>query len=105
MAIVIFIDRLPNDPEKGYLIYGVGVAEVELDVLTGQHLIRRVDLLEDVGISMNPEIDLGQAEGAYVMGIGYWTCEDLFYDPKTGLLVNNRTWVCLNLIIHEYIIN
>ncbi|CAD6201305.1 GSCOCG00000106001-RA-CDS [Cotesia congregata] len=44
---------------------------------------------------MNPEIDLGQAEGAYVMGIGYWTSEDLVYCPKTGLLANHRTWVCI----------
>ncbi|XP_008544021.1 uncharacterized protein LOC103568824 isoform X1 [Microplitis demolitor] len=81
-----------NGPEHGYPIYGAAVAEVELDLLTGQHLIRRVDLLEDAGISMNPEIDLGQAEGAYVMGIGYWTSEDLVYCPKTGLLANHRTW-------------
>ncbi|XP_034939273.1 xanthine dehydrogenase 1-like [Chelonus insularis] len=83
---------LGHKQEKKYDIYGVTVAEVEIDVLTGQHLIRRVDLLEDVGTSMNPEIDLGQAEGAYVMGIGYWTSEDIIYDPKTGLLVNYRTW-------------
>ncbi|KAK0168931.1 hypothetical protein PV327_002687 [Microctonus hyperodae] len=83
---------LANDPQKGYPIYGVTVAEVEIDVLTGQHLIRRVDLLEDVGVSMNPEIDLGQVEGAYIMGVGYWTSEDLMFDPKTGLLANYRTW-------------
>lgn len=74
------------------------MAEVEIDVLTGQHLIRRVDLLEDVGVSMNPEIDLGQVEGAYVMGVGYWTSEDLMFDPKTGLLANNRTWVCIFIL-------
>ncbi|XP_015110494.1 xanthine dehydrogenase [Diachasma alloeum] len=83
---------LPADSSKGYPIYAVTVSEVEVDMLTGQHVIRRVDLLEDVGISMNPEIDRGQVEGAFVMGAGYWTSEDLIYDPKSGLLVNNRTW-------------
>lgn len=49
--------------------------------------------MEDAGVSMNPEIDLGQIEGAFVMGLGYWTMEDLIYDPKTGQLTNYRTWV------------
>lgn len=50
--------------------------------------------MEDAGISLNPEIDVGQVEGAFVMGVGYWTCEDLIFDPKTGKLTNDRTWVC-----------
>ncbi|XP_011882440.1 PREDICTED: xanthine dehydrogenase-like [Vollenhovia emeryi] len=77
---------------RSYGIYGVTIAEVEIDVLTGQHVIRRVDLMEDAGVSLNPEIDVGQVEGAFVMGIGYWTSEDLVYDPKTGVLTNDRTW-------------
>jgi len=67
---------------------------VEIDVLTGQHIIRRVDLMEDAGVSLNPELDVGQVEGAFMMGVGYWTSEDLVYDPKTGILTNDRTWVC-----------
>lgn len=78
---------------KGYNIYGVTIAEVEIDLLTGQHIIRRVDLMEDCGISLNPEVDLGQIEGAFVMGIGYWTSEELVFDSKTGILTNDRTWV------------
>ncbi|KAG5332878.1 XDH dehydrogenase, partial [Acromyrmex heyeri] len=81
-----------DDTLKPYSIYGATIAEVEIDLLTGQHIIRRVDLMEDVGISLNPEIDVGQVEGAFVMGIGYWTSEELVYDSKTGVLTNDRTW-------------
>ncbi|XP_054016678.1 uncharacterized protein LOC128897052 isoform X1 [Hylaeus anthracinus] len=81
-----------KDDIKPYAIYGVTIAEVEIDVLTGQHIVHRVDIMEDAGISMNPELDLGQIEGAFVMGLGYWTSEELFYDPKSGQLTNYRTW-------------
>ncbi|XP_043523035.1 xanthine dehydrogenase/oxidase-like isoform X2 [Frieseomelitta varia] len=81
-----------KDDIKAYPIYAAAIAEVEIDLLTGQHIIHRVDIIEDVGRSMNPEIDLGQMEGAFVMGLGYWTSEDLIYDPKTGQLTNDRTW-------------
>lgn len=74
-----------------YTIYGVCAAEVEVDLLTGNHLVNRVDLLEDCGQSMNPEIDVGQIEGAFVMGMGYWTCEDVKYSDKGEVLTNN-TW-------------
>lgn len=50
----------PNDGLVGYSVYGVCAAEVELDVLTGNHTVRRLDLLEDTGVSMSPEIDVGQ---------------------------------------------
>lgn len=50
----------PNDGVKPYDIYGVVTMEVEVDILTGNHEIRRVDLLEDVGQSLSPEIDVGQ---------------------------------------------
>ncbi|OWR49607.1 aldehyde oxidase 2 [Danaus plexippus plexippus] len=79
------------DDVKGYSIYGIGSLEVELDVLTGVSLIRRVDLLEDTGRSMNPEVDVGQIEGAFIMGLGLWTSEKLIYD-ETGKLLTNRTW-------------
>ncbi|XP_018360424.1 PREDICTED: LOW QUALITY PROTEIN: xanthine dehydrogenase-like [Trachymyrmex cornetzi] len=79
-----------NEPTED--IYGVATAVVEIDVLTGQHVIRRVDLMIKNGVSLNPEIDIGQVEGAFVMGIGYWTSEDLIYSPDTGVLTNNRLW-------------
>lgn len=91
-----YLDRYAptqEDTLKPYKIYGLTIAEVEIDLLTGQHIIRRVDLMEDTGKSLSPEVDVGQVEGAFVMGIGYWTSEDLVYDPKTGALTNYRTWV------------
>lgn len=79
-----------------HTIYGVAVSEVEIDALTGQHVVRRVDIIEDAGeVVLNPMIDVGQVEGAFVMGMGYWTCEDLVYDSETGGLKNFKTWVCL----------
>lgn len=92
-----YLDRYANTREdtlKPYKIYGIAIAEVEIDLLTGQHIVKRVDLVEDAGMSLNPEIDVGQVEGAFVMGMGYWTSEELVYDPKTGALTNYRTWVC-----------
>ncbi|XP_018360423.1 PREDICTED: xanthine dehydrogenase/oxidase-like, partial [Trachymyrmex cornetzi] len=87
---------LMTEPTQGsmkpYAVYGVTSAEVEIDLLTGQHIIRRVDLMIDAGLSVNPAIDIGQVEGAFVMGVGYWTSEDLVYTPDTGKLITDRTW-------------
>ncbi|XP_045484577.1 xanthine dehydrogenase-like [Pieris rapae] len=77
--------------KQEYTIYGVTLAEVEIDVLTGEWNIIRVDLIEDVGRSVNPEIDVGQVEGAFIMGCGYWTTEELILSPA-GEMLTDRTW-------------
>jgi len=81
-----------DEEMKGYIIHGATVTEVEFDVLTGEKLIRRVDLLEDAGQSINPHVDIGQVEGAFMMGIGLWTSEHIKYDPTTGEKLTNGTW-------------
>ncbi|XP_045452018.1 indole-3-acetaldehyde oxidase-like [Melitaea cinxia] len=80
------------EPVKPYDIYGIVALELEVDILTGNHDVIRVDLLEDTGRSLNPEIDVAQIEGAFVMGLGYWTSEKTVYDKITGKLLTDRTW-------------
>lgn len=75
-----------------YNIYGLAAAEMQLDVLTGVCQIERVDIWEDVGESMSPQVDVGQVEGAFVMGIGYYLTEELVYDRISGELLTDRTW-------------
>lgn len=64
-----------------------------MDVLTGEKNVRRVDLIEDTGSSVNPTIDIGQMEGAFVMSLGLWLTEQLKFDPDTGRLLTIDTWV------------
>uniref|UniRef100_T1PJV0 Molybdopterin-binding domain of aldehyde dehydrogenase n=1 Tax=Musca domestica TaxID=7370 RepID=T1PJV0_MUSDO len=89
---MIASDHYKKGDMPNYHIYGLALTEVELDILTGNHLIKRVDILEDTGESLSPYIDIGQIEGAFVMCLGYWLTEQLVYDRQTGQLMTNRTW-------------
>jgi xanthine dehydrogenase large subunit len=68
-----------------YFAYGAAVTEVVIDRLTGENRILRADLLHDTGTSLNPALDIGQVEGAYVQGAGWLTTEELVWDGKGRL--------------------
>ncbi|CAH1407061.1 unnamed protein product [Nezara viridula] len=68
-----------------YYTYGVACSEVEIDCLTGDHQVLRTDIVMDVGQSLNPAVDVGQIEGAFVQGYGLFTLEELVYSPE-GML-------------------
>ncbi len=65
-----------------YFAYGAAIAEVAVDTLTGETRLLRADILHDVGSSLNPAIDLGQIEGGFLQGVGWLTCEELFWNEK-----------------------
>lgn len=68
-----------------YFAYGAAAAEVTVDTLTGEYVVDRADVLEDVGRSLNPAIDIGQVEGGFIQGMGWLTTEELWWDAKGQL--------------------
>ncbi len=68
-----------------YYSYGAAVAEVVIDTLTGEHRVLRAHLVQDCGRSLNPSIDRGQIEGAFVQGMGWLTSEELWWDGEGRL--------------------
>ncbi len=74
-----------------YFAYGAAVAEVEVDGYTGMKRVLAVDILHDVGDSLNPGIDRGQIEGAFVQGMGWLTGEELLWDAKGHLLSHSAS--------------
>lgn len=74
-----------------YFTYGAGISEVELDVLTGEIRPLRSDILYDVGQSINPGIEIGQLEGAFVYGIGYYLYEEPLRDAR-GVERSQGVW-------------
>jgi xanthine dehydrogenase large subunit len=83
------------DAKKGegrpfyYFAYGAAVVEVELSTLTGEHRVRRADILHDAGDSLSPAIDQGQVEGAFIQGLGWLTCEELVWSRDGRLLTHS----------------
>src|SRR5271168_2318006 len=71
-----------------YFAYGAACSEVAIDTLTGEMRVMRADLLHDVGASINPAIDMGQVEGAFIQGMGWLTTEELVYDADGRLLTH-----------------
>ncbi len=65
-----------------YFAYGAACSEVAIDTLTGETRVLRVDILHDVGTSINPALDIGQIEGGFVQGMGWLTTEQLVWNDK-----------------------
>lgn len=80
-------DKLQGRPFF-YFAYGAAVSEVIIDTLTGEMKLLRADLLHDAGNSINTAIDIGQVEGAFIQGMGWLTCEDLWWNPKGKLMTH-----------------
>ncbi|PVH89172.1 xanthine dehydrogenase [Cadophora sp. DSE1049] len=72
-------------PMYYYFTQGVAVSEVELDVLTGSHTVLRTDIKMDIGRSINPAIDYGQIEGAFIQGLGLFTMEESLWTQSGQL--------------------
>ena len=72
-----------------YYSTGAAVSEVLIDTLTGEYKLLRADILHDVGHSLNPAIDIGQIEGAFIQGMGWLTTEELVWNDQGRLLSNN----------------
>jgi xanthine dehydrogenase molybdopterin binding subunit/xanthine dehydrogenase small subunit len=72
-----------------YFAIGAAVTEVEVDGFTGMMRILRADILQDAGNSINPGINVGQIEGAYVQGAGWLTCEELIWNDQGVLLTHS----------------
>ncbi|MFM8609441.1 MAG: xanthine dehydrogenase molybdopterin binding subunit, partial [Burkholderiaceae bacterium] len=71
-----------------YYCYGASVTEVEIDTGTGEWWLKGVDIVHDAGRSINPAIDRGQIEGAYIQGMGWLTMEECIWDKKGKLLTH-----------------
>ncbi|KAM3088869.1 hypothetical protein ACMFMG_000492 [Clarireedia jacksonii] len=69
-----------------YFTQGVAISEIELDTLTGSHTVLRTDIKMDIGRSINPAIDYGQIEGAFIQGLGLFTMEESLWTASSGQL-------------------
>ena len=68
-----------------YFAYGAAVSEVVIDTLTGENRVLCVDVLHDVGASLNPALDRGQLEGGFLQGVGWLTMEELWWNARGEL--------------------
>ncbi|KAK1272259.1 Indole-3-acetaldehyde oxidase [Acorus gramineus] len=82
---------VPDSSSMKYLNYGAATSEVEIDLLTGAIEILRTDLIYDCGQSLNPAVDLGQIEGSFVQGLGFFMFEE-YTTNSDGLVVSDGTW-------------
>ncbi|MBO6564292.1 MAG: molybdopterin-dependent oxidoreductase, partial [Pseudomonadales bacterium] len=72
-----------------YYANGCAASEVLVDGATGEYRVSRVDILHDVGSSINPALDIGQIEGGFVQGMGWLTTEELLWDDRGRVISNS----------------
>ncbi|NWQ87018.1 AOXB oxidase, partial [Burhinus bistriatus] len=81
-----YVTNMNWDTKKGhafpYFLFGVACSEVEIDCLTGAHKNIRTDIVMDACFSINPAIDIGQIEGAFIQGVGLYTLEEIYFSPE-----------------------
>uniref|UniRef100_A0A7N0USU0 indole-3-acetaldehyde oxidase n=2 Tax=Kalanchoe fedtschenkoi TaxID=63787 RepID=A0A7N0USU0_KALFE len=82
---------VPDFASMNYLIYGAAVSEVEINILTGETTILQSDIIYDCGKSLNPAVDLGQIEGAFVQGIGFFMTEE-YLSGADETVIADGTW-------------
>ncbi len=87
--------RLGYDYEKQqgdisyFFVWGAAVSVVEIDTLSGHYRIIKSNIVQDCGKSLNPLLDIGQAEGGFLFGVGYYMTEEMIYTDKGDLVSNN----------------
>jgi len=72
-----------------YWVWGAAVAEVEVNICTGEYQFLHASVCQDVGKSLNSALDIGQCEGAFIQALSWVTRENILYDPKTGDMLNH----------------
>ncbi|NXN68577.1 AOXB oxidase, partial [Himantopus himantopus] len=81
-----YVTNMNWDTKKGhafpYFLFGVACSEVEIDCLTGAHKNIRTDIVMDACFSINPAIDIGQIEGAFIQGVGLYTLEEIYFSAE-----------------------
>ncbi|KAJ3669997.1 hypothetical protein LUZ60_010321 [Juncus effusus] len=82
---------VPEQSTSAYINYGAALSEVEIDLFTGATTILRSDLMYDCGKSLNPAVDLGQVEGGFIQGVGFFMYEE-FLTNSDGLAISDSTW-------------
>ncbi|XP_020211444.1 abscisic-aldehyde oxidase [Cajanus cajan] len=82
---------VPSNNSSNYLNYGAAVSEVEIDLLNGETRFLQTDIIFDCGQSLNPAVDLGQIEGAFVQGLGFFMMEQ-YETNLDGLVLQDGTW-------------
>ena len=73
-----------------YFTYGVAATVVEIDCLTGDHVVLKTDIVMDIGESINPAIDIGQIEGAFAQGYGLFMLEQMVHSPDGKLWTKGK---------------